>query len=347
MYKMFTHNDLDGIGCAVLAKLAHNTYNEIKGVNIDIEYLGYNNCDDRISNFFLDNEHENYEFVYITDLSLKESTIDIINRKCDYSKVIILDHHKTSEHYNTYLFAYKIERIDDVLQCGTTLFYKLKRGDIYRNYVKHFENALRSEPRPLGKIKNYIDTAIGKNLLEFVVQFDPISYFVESVRLYDTWQWQDDVFHIPYELNMLLDVYSPSALTDLIVDMLINNPFQLIYSDKFNSLLGSLSAMRDSYIKKAIENAIITNIDGHTVAVTFAEKHQSMIGNVLAQNSDIDYSAIIDLNGKKISFRSVGDFDVSEIAKKYGGGGHKNASGAVIDSSLLVSVIVDVLNNKH
>lgn len=32
-------------------------------------------------------------------------------------------------------------------------------------------------------------------------------------------------------------------------------------------------------------------------------------------------------DGRVFSLRSVGDFDVSEIAKKYGGGGHKNASG--------------------
>jgi uncharacterized protein len=31
--------------------------------------------------------------------------------------------------------------------------------------------------------------------------------------------------------------------------------------------------------------------------------------------------------GRFFSLRSVGDFDVSEIAKKYGGGGHKNAAG--------------------
>lgn len=30
----------------------------------------------------------------------------------------------------------------------------------------------------------------------------------------------------------------------------------------------------------------------------------------------------------QLSFRSVGEFDCSEIAKKFGGGGHKNASGA-------------------
>jgi oligoribonuclease NrnB/cAMP/cGMP phosphodiesterase (DHH superfamily) len=31
--------------------------------------------------------------------------------------------------------------------------------------------------------------------------------------------------------------------------------------------------------------------------------------------------------GRVFSLRSIGDFDVSEIAKSYGGGGHKNASG--------------------
>jgi oligoribonuclease NrnB/cAMP/cGMP phosphodiesterase (DHH superfamily) len=34
------------------------------------------------------------------------------------------------------------------------------------------------------------------------------------------------------------------------------------------------------------------------------------------------------------SLRSVGDFDVSEIAKKYGGGGHKNAAGFKADTLL-------------
>jgi nanoRNase/pAp phosphatase (c-di-AMP/oligoRNAs hydrolase) len=27
------------------------------------------------------------------------------------------------------------------------------------------------------------------------------------------------------------------------------------------------------------------------------------------------------------SLRSIGDFDVSELAKRYGGGGHKNSAG--------------------
>ncbi len=41
----------------------------------------------------------------------------------------------------------------------------------------------------------------------------------------------------------------------------------------------------------------------------------------------------------KISFRSIGDFSVSEFAKKhFGGGGHKNASGGKSDLSLEVTI---------
>ena len=40
-------------------------------------------------------------------------------------------------------------------------------------------------------------------------------------------------------------------------------------------------------------------------------------------------------NGKvKVSFRSVGDFDVSEFAHQFGGGGHAKASGAAIAGTL-------------
>jgi phosphoesterase RecJ-like protein len=40
-------------------------------------------------------------------------------------------------------------------------------------------------------------------------------------------------------------------------------------------------------------------------------------------------------NGRvKVSFRSVGDFDVSEFARQFGGGGHAKASGASIEGGL-------------
>jgi len=48
------------------------------------------------------------------------------------------------------------------------------------------------------------------------------------------------------------------------------------------------------------------------------------------------------LNEKKvfISLRSQGDLDVSEIAKRHGGGGHKNAAAFTCTPSQLVKIIL-------
>ena len=42
----------------------------------------------------------------------------------------------------------------------------------------------------------------------------------------------------------------------------------------------------------------------------------------------------ISKNKSKVSFRSVGKIDVQKIAKKFGGGGHRNASGAGLDEPI-------------
>jgi len=39
-------------------------------------------------------------------------------------------------------------------------------------------------------------------------------------------------------------------------------------------------------------------------------------------------------HGTKLSFRSKGDLDVNRLAARFGGGGHKNAAGAVLEGSL-------------
>jgi nanoRNase/pAp phosphatase (c-di-AMP/oligoRNAs hydrolase) len=36
----------------------------------------------------------------------------------------------------------------------------------------------------------------------------------------------------------------------------------------------------------------------------------------------------------KVSLRSIGDYDVNEIAKQFGGGGHKNAAGFVMSEGI-------------
>lgn len=53
----------------------------------------------------------------------------------------------------------------------------------------------------------------------------------------------------------------------------------------------------------------------------------SEVGNALALKADVGMTWFEKQNGMQFSLRSIGDIDVSEIAKIYKGGGHKNASG--------------------
>jgi len=53
-----------------------------------------------------------------------------------------------------------------------------------------------------------------------------------------------------------------------------------------------------------------------------------------------------ELNGNvKVSFRSKGDIWINELAKEFGGNGHKNAAGARIPKAKLSEIVSQVLEN--
>lgn len=58
----------------------------------------------------------------------------------------------------------------------------------------------------------------------------------------------------------------------------------------------------------------------------------SEAGNILAEQSPHGFGATYfdSAKGRKFSLRSIGDVDVAKIAERYGGGGHKNASGFTV-----------------
>lgn len=74
-------------------------------------------------------------------------------------------------------------------------------------------------------------------------------------------------------------------------------------------------------------------IDGQTGYICNAHsQYASDLGNLLAIESEsfgVTYFIDNDLT-VRVSFRSVGSRDVSKIAQKFGGGGHKNAAGCTI-----------------
>ena len=95
--KLFTHTDLDGIGCAILAYLAFGRE------NVDVEFCNYDDVDEKVRNLIVDHSTvSEYDRIYITDISVREEVAQIIDTWIDRDKIWLFDHHGTAMWLNKY-----------------------------------------------------------------------------------------------------------------------------------------------------------------------------------------------------------------------------------------------------
>ena len=89
---------------------------------------------------------------------------------------------------------------------------------------------------------------------------------------------------------------------------------------------------------KAIDNGVMVEYQDGQVYFVFAEKYQSQIGEECRRRKlDCLYVAVVSMKDGSVSLRSVKPgFDVSAVAKNYGGGGHAAAAGYRLDAAMLL-----------
>jgi len=94
----------------------------------------------------------------------------------------------------------------------------------------------------------------------------------------------------------------------------------------------SIQSYIDSYGEKACEHAVFRKLAGHTVPIIniFYENCSDHLFRLCQLHPDYPFAASFFLgrDGRWLfSLRSIGEFDVSAVAREYGGGGHRNAAG--------------------
>ena len=299
MIKLFTHTDLDGVSCEILGRIAF-------GEDIDVVRCGYGNIDDKVEEFI--NSDEEYDKLFITDISVKKELADALNNVSD--KVILLDHHKTALWLNEY--SYALVQVEDESigkMCGAYLFYEYLK----KNY-EEFNDTLA------------------------------LKLFVKYVRMYDTWEWKEKYDNIiPKRLNDLMYMDGPNEFIDKMIYRLGNN--LSIFDDTDLMKLQIEQVYINSYIAQKDESLIVNDdlFPEYTVGITFADKYISELGNKLCElHPELDFVVLINMSTLTVSYRTVkDDLDLSDIAKRFGGGGHPKASGSRFD----VSIVNDMLNN--
>lgn len=296
MIKLFTHTDLDGVGCAVLAKLAF-------GDEVDIEYCNYDDIDERVRKFLIvmKNSDTHVDAIYITDISVNEVTAGLMSIPMEYgTEVRLFDHHKTAEHLNKYAWA-EVSEFDGELgfkTCGTEMFYKyLVEKGLIKDTEKH-------------------------------------RTFVWAVNAYDTWHWKqmgEEEGWMIKEFNDLLYILGRDEFIDRCIrrKRVKGDDSMILPSKDERMLLDRRQAEIDAYIfNKYKEMKVVETEDGYC-GVVFADRFVSELGNkICEESSEIDYIVIVDPGAMKVSLRTVKDgVDVGVIANKQGGGGHKAAAG--------------------
>lgn len=110
----------------------------------------------------------------------------------------------------------------------------------------------------------------------------------------------------------------------------VANPDDLYYRGR------DLLMVQERDVKQALDRKHTITIDGQIgLACNAMPKLSSDLGHALATESGT-FGLVYYFDGRSdkwcFSLRSNGDYDVSKIAKSYGGGGHKNAAGFDMDT---------------
>ena len=314
--KLFTHTDLDGVGCAILAYLAFGKE------NVDVEYCNYDDVDNKVSRFFIKEIPGKYDKVFITDISINVNLAAAIDRYEKSGLWQLFDHHQTALELNKYDWCNVLVEAADgsgLKTCGTELF------GVY---------LLSNE----GLVNHYNWTTIN-NILQFIC----------VVRDYDTWRWTitgQDGLNSKY-VNDLLDIYGRERFIEVMFARIrIYTGFPSITPEE-RLLLTERANEIDHYVIQKKEQLIrARDTYGHSYGYVFAERFFSELGNRLCQMTpELDYVVIIDISNGKVSYRTIRD-DLNlgtEIAHAYGGGGHAKAAGSTFDREYISGLIIKKL----
>lgn len=329
--KLFTHTDLDGAGCAVVARVAF--------YNVDVVYCDYHNVDEKVRDFIESDDHKNYSHVFITDISVSKEVASLIEDRKEEVEFKLLDHHPTAQSLNNYPWAFVSPASTRGKNSGTNML---------------FEYLFMSE---------VIDSRL--------IYYDALTVFVEKVRRYDSWEWKElyddneasslnDLFWL-YGIDKFVDAYAKRIL-NLEICIVSNGSWIKMFNKTDLAVLDVDYSKKVKYINRKDKQLISGKLVGKNVGFVFAEQYISELGNELSdRHPELDFIVIIDLGNKRVSYRTVKDnIDLGkDVASNFGGGGHPKASGSQIEidsvkmvipmlfgSKKLINRLVSVVNRK-
>lgn len=279
------------------------------GEDANVSYCSYRNLNQRVEHFIDNPDHNNTE-TYITDLAVNEHVEKKLEKRFSNGHPIqMIDHHVTAMHFNEYKWAmvdpeYKTGK----KTCATSLFYDF--------LVEH----------------------------QKIQKTPALDEFVDLVRQYDTWEWDENNNVAAKRLNDLFYMMDREHFEEDLLKRLKDHPNSFTLTDTENLLLDVEDKKIHRYIHSKNRQLVQTFVEEYCVGIVHAEQYLSELGNALHKlNPHLDMIILINAGNKKVGFRTIYDhIDVSEFASRFGGGGHPKASGCDLSQETFEKFVVDV-----
>lgn len=188
-----------------------------------------------------------------------------------------------------------------------------------------------------GKLVVYIDTnRSGVGIAWDYWNDSPMPTALLAIQDRDLWTWD---YKLSEEICLAIDSYKMDfeewdKIIDSPGDLASRGKILIAYKDSLvNRALSQVSWKKITWFNYS-ETSLSTIPNTEVVPVVNCIQLPSEVGNRLCQeNPKASFSVTwyeTSRNRVKISFRSIGETDVSRVARSLGGGGHRNASGATI-----------------
>lgn len=292
-------SDVDGIGAVVLGKLAFD----------NLDYKLFQDPDDlevKFRKMIETGELNFYDQIYITDLSLMEPAISMVN-DCDLKdKLLIFDHHQRAIEagLRKYSFITVIEEDENGKRCGTELFYR------------------------------YL---VDNNLIN---DSKAIETFVEYTREEDTWDWKNngEEGQKAHMLSILFNVFGRDKYTEMMYNKLLSNQ-KFYYTDEEIEVINNKKNEYNKVLKNLTDEMIcLTDSFGDRYGVLFSEyQYRNELPEYIIDNNNpwnIKYVIVVAMDkgefGQKSYRRIDDDIDCNRLAMLHGGGGHVGSAAVCI-----------------
>lgn len=298
---LFTHSvDIDGMGSAVLAKLAFQ--------DLKIEFCDTFEINQKVQKYINNNEIYEFDRVFVADLCIKPPLIgELAEDESLAKKIQILDHHKSEieEGNGDYAFSHIVVEDENGKCSGTSLFYEYVVKNGYLNRTK---------------ILDYF--------VELTRQYDTWEWKTK----YNNEKAND--------LNVLFSVFGIEKYVDMMVnrfkegkDVFDDELNQIVLQRKNQLREDCLNYISKMYVVE-IDSLKIGVVQNAT------DEHKNDIAEILRVQeveNDLDFVAMEISDRNTISFRTIKDgVDLGAFASKYGGKGHKNAGSCKIGDDIKI-----------